>query len=288
MSDAKYTSLFETVSRKVALVEQQLDAEIIDTISDVQTLMIVRERVHDVKEQIQKFNETFSTSTAQEKASLLAYAEERFFSAISWQQFFAMDGKKFVVDKEQLKNSCQQKIAEAEERFQYVGLFLGELRISNVQEKINIAQKSLGNGEFELCLIEAAQAKADSNAILSSLGLDEQNVAPYLESKQKAVERVISENSAEDIFPILGYSYYQYANSLKETEPFTSLVYFEYALEMSDLGIYFTTKESFLERNDVVQFRQEWWYIAVGMVLGIGIGFLLGVWKKGRKGRRKG
>ncbi|MDO8657061.1 MAG: hypothetical protein Q7K45_07530, partial [Nanoarchaeota archaeon] len=64
--------------------------------------------------------------------------------------------------------------------------------------------------------------------------------------------------------------------------------YFEYALEMSDLGIYFPTKESFLERNDVVQFRQEWWYIAVGMVLGIGIGFLLGVWKKGRKGRRKG
>ena len=106
LSDARYISLFEIVARKAELLQQQLDAEVIDTISDVQTLMIVRERAHDVKEQIQKFNETFSTSTPTEKASLLAYAEERFFSAISWQQFFAMDGKKFVVDKEQLKNSC--------------------------------------------------------------------------------------------------------------------------------------------------------------------------------------
>ncbi len=286
LSEARYSTLFEIVARKTELLERQLNAEVIDTISDLQTLMIVRERVHDVKEQIQKFNETFSVSTPKEKAGLLAYAEERFFSALSWQQFFAMDGKKFVVDREQLKNSCQQKIAEAEERFQYVGLFLGELRILNVKEKIATAQKSLENTEYELCLIEAAQAKADSNAILSSLGLDEGNVAPYLESKRKAVERVISENSAEDIFPILGYSYYQYANSLRQTDPFTALVYFEYALEMSDLGIYFPTEESFLEKNDVLQWRKEWWYALGGVVAGVGIGFLLGMWK-GRKRRRK-
>ena len=288
LSDARYISLFEIVVRKAELLEQQLDAEVIDTISDLQTLIVVRERLHDVKEQIRKFNETFSVSTPKEKANLLAYAEERFFSAISWQQFFAMDGKKFVVDREQLKHSCQQKIAEAEERFNYVGIFLGELRILNVQEKIDIAQTSLDSAEYELCLIEAAQAKADSNAILSSLGLDEGTVAPYLESKQKAVERVISENSAEDIFPILGYSYYQYANSLKQTDPFTALVYFEYALEMSDLGIYFPTKESFLERKDIVQVRKEWGYAVGGIVIGIVVGFLLGKWKKGRKGRRKG
>lgn len=288
LSDAKYAFLFETVARKVELIEQQLDAETIYTISDLQTLMIVRERVHDVKEQIKKFNETFSTSTPKEKAVLLAYAEERFFSAISWQQFFAMGGKKFVVDKEQLKNSCQRKIAEAEERYQYTVLFLGELRILNVKEKIDTAQKSLDHNEFELCLIEAAQAKADSNAILSSLGLDEKNVAPYLESKQKAVERVISENSAEDIFPILGYSYYQYANSLKVSDPFTSLVYFEYALEMSDLGIYFPTKDSFLKRDDILQFRKEWGYVLSGVVVGAGTGLIIGyfVWRGKRKRKR--
>ncbi len=287
LSEAKYISLFEIVARKVELLEQQLQAETIDTISGLQTLIVVRERVHDVKEQMKKFNETFTTSTPQEKASLLAYAEERFFSAISWQQFFAMEGKKFVVDREQLKQSCQRKIAEAEERYQYTNLFLGELSIRNVQEKMETAKKSLENNEYELCLIEAAQAKADSNAILSSLGLDESNVAPYLESKRKAVERVISENSAEDIFPILGYSYYQYATSLKEREPFTALVYYEYALEMSDLGIYFPTKESFLEKADFQQIKVEWWYALAGLVLGLGGGFLVGMWKKGMKGRKR-
>ena len=273
------------VRQKVELLEQQLAEEEISTIADLQTLIIVRERLHDVQEHLDKL---LPAESAEETATFLAYAEERFFSALSWMRFFGMEGKSFVLDRQQLQQSCAQKIAEAEERYQYVGLFLESFQLTPVLEKIDTAKHSRENYEFELCLIQAAQAKADSNAVLSSLGVNEQTVSSYLESKQKAVERVIAENSAEDIFPILGYSYYQYANSLKVSDPFTALVYFEYALEMSDLGIYFPTEESFLERKGLVQFRQEWWYLAAGMTVGVGVGFLLGKLKKGRKGRRKG
>jgi hypothetical protein len=41
------------------------------------------------------------------------------------------------------------------------------------------------------------------------------------------------------VFPILGYSYFEYANSLKESDPFSALLYSEYALELSNLDIYF-------------------------------------------------
>ncbi len=257
--------LFNLLQKKTDALKEKLDAVEIDTISDLQTLMIVKERLNDVEENIAKFNE----STKEESYDLLAYAEERYFSAISWRQFFAMDGKHFVMNKEILKESCQQKISEAEERHQYASLFLGLLPVINIQQKIDAAQKSLQEEEFELCLIMASQAKADANAILSSLGLSEDNFAEFINSKEQAAERVISENSAEGIFPILGYSYYQYANSLKKQkeEQYTALIYLEYALEMSELSIYFPEENGF--RESEFKIDEKWLFLIVGFVIGI-------------------
>lgn len=226
--------LMALLEKKVLALEKKLAQENIETIADLQALMVVKERLSDVKEQILKSLEA-SPDDLEELPALLAYAEERYFSALSWMQFFAMEGKEFVLDKEHLKGSCQKKISEAEERLQYANLYGGLLGADKEEE----AKKALKGGEHELCLIIAAQAKADANAVLSVLGVSQDMVEGLLESKRKAVERVIAENSAEGIFPILGFSYYQYANSLQNTEPYTSLVYYEYALEMSDLGMYF-------------------------------------------------
>lgn len=285
LSVTQMASLVATVQQKVAKLEQELAQEEINTIADLQTLIIVRERIHDVQEQLSKLNET---DTNEDKWPLIAYAEERFFSALSWTQFFSMEGKRFVMKPEQLHASCQLKIAEAEERYQYTSLFLQESHLATVLEKINIAKESQARNESELCLIEAAQAKADSNAILSSLGLDQDTIAPFLESKQKAVERVIADNSAEDVFPILGYSYYQYAKSLKAQEPFTTLAYFEYALEMSDLGMYFPEEEMVMQRSKMY-IEKQWIYAVVGLALGIGSGLAIGFFtfrKPKRKSRR--
>ena len=280
-------NLFNMLQKKTDALEEKLGAEEITTISDLQTLMIVKERLDDVKQNIAKLNE----SSKEESYELLAYAEERYFSAISWRQFFAMEGKRFVMNKETLKESCQQKISEAEERHQYASLFLGSLPVLNIQQKIEAAEKSLQEEEFELCLIVASQAKADANAILSSLGLSADNFAEFINSKQQAAERVISENSAEGIFPILGYSYYQYANSLKEQEQeqYTALIYIEYALEMSELSIYFPEEQEFMEPEFTLP--KELVLVGEGLVIGI-LGTLLAVFlvrffRKGKKRKSK-
>ncbi|MBU0460703.1 MAG: hypothetical protein KJ597_04110 [Nanoarchaeota archaeon] len=268
-------NLYSVLESKTSSLKQKLAEEEIKTISDLQTLMIVKERLNDVSENIAKFNEQKELGfiEREEAYQSLAYAEERFFSALSWKQFFAMEGKNFNLNPERLKNSCQQKISEAEERHQYVSLFLGLLPVINIQEKITQARAALTEEEYELCLIVASQAKADSNAILSSIGLSEESFSEYLESKSKAVERVIFENSAEEIFPILGYSYYQYANSLQEQEPYTALLYLEYALEMSELSIYFPEEQTFFE----LEFRIDrvWYYAGIGFLIGFLVAFVI-------------
>ncbi|MBI4983437.1 hypothetical protein HZC32_02235 [Candidatus Woesearchaeota archaeon] len=117
--------------------------------------------------------------------------------------------------------------------------------------------------------MEAAQAKAEANAVLSSVGVGEENVKEFLDSKSKAVSKVISEDSAEGVFPILGYSYYKYAHSLMDQDKYLSLIYLEYALEMSDLEIYFPEENVAPEQKFSWEIGEEWSWLIIGVIIGI-------------------
>jgi len=263
--------------KNTQLLEEKLNQQDISTISDLQTLMVVKERLDDVKIQLKGFMETESK---EEMFRILAYAEERYQSAVSWMHFFAMDGKKLEINKEQLQSSCVKKIAEAEERQQYAGIFVGQVLTSGIKERINQAEKALEQEEYELCLIKAIQGKGEANAILSSMGLSEDSIDDFISSKIKAVERVISDNSEEGMFPILGYSYLQYAKSLKEQEKITSLIYLEYGLEMGDLGIYFPVERPLIDSLVRRFMVEEWIFVLEGFVLGIFVTLLTLYFKK--------
>ena len=260
LSENEIIAAFLSLGVKTSNLQKKLSEQEIGTISDLQTMMIVKERVNDVEEYLKLYETNVSM---QEGRNILAYAEERFFSALSWMQFFAMEGNELLIDDEKLKNSCMQKISESEQRHQYVNIYVPSA--THIVEKIDRAKTALENQDYLLCLDLAAQAKGEANTILSSLGLQHDSLDDFLHSKRKAVERVIAENSAEGTFPILGYSYYQYAQSLDDK--FTSLLYYEYALEMSELSIYFPEeKKRFvsLPDDDFVLFFQ-------GFILGVAV-----------------
>lgn len=263
----KSTSLIvhelDLLKRKVKLVENTLNKEKIETIADLQTMMIVKSRLNDVQQEIKEFNKS------KDKYYSLAYANERFFSAVSWMYFFKMPGKEFVLNQNKLANSCMKKIAESQERYQYVELMFKGFNIGYIQDKINEAKRNLGLKEYGLCLMEAVQAKAEANAILNAVGLGNDNMDSFFESKNKATLNVIAESSQEGIFPILGYSYYQYANSLSVDDKYSSLLYLEYALEMSDLDIYFEKEKKLVLGWDWISKYRDFVLLISGFVMGV-------------------
>jgi predicted S18 family serine protease len=260
-------TLFSYLQDKNSALQEQLNQEEIETISSLQAVMVVKERANDVQQQINLFQENKANYTLEEIYSILAYTEERYFSALSWYQFINMPGKKYLLDQEQIADSCTQKISEAQERYQYVNIYLEADLLKHLEEQINGAEEARTEQEYELCLMQASQAKAEADAILSSAGLGEDSLPDFLASKSKAVEKVIAENSAEGIFPILGYSYYQYAQSLEKSQPFNALIYYEYALEMSDLSLYFPEEER--SSKVTIWFSEKWEYFGVGLGVGI-------------------
>jgi len=80
----------------------------ISTISELETYMIVAERIAETKD-------TLSTIDPENiSAYQLAYAVERFDTAVVWSRFSKMPGQKFVMDTQFLKEACGKKLSEAE------------------------------------------------------------------------------------------------------------------------------------------------------------------------------
>jgi predicted S18 family serine protease len=111
--------------------------------------------------------------------------------------------------------------------------------LDKIKEDISKSNEELEKGNYELCLSQASKAKAEVDTVLSVFGVDGAQYKNIVDRKLDIVRDSIAKQSAKGIFPILGYSYYEYANSLKESDVYSALLYSEYALELGNLDIYF-------------------------------------------------
>jgi predicted S18 family serine protease len=202
--------------------------------------------------------------------SSLGFAIERVYSAEEWSEFFGTKGKKFDFNAKILKESCIEKLTEAEERYQYTQLFFPGL-MESTKEKIDGAYTDLKTEDFKLCLFKASKAKAQANIVLSTLGVEEDQVDNLIKLKLEAAGQNIVEEQKKGIFPISGYSYYEYAHALIDEDKYNALLYAEYALELSNLDMYFESKK----RNDFVfDFNRQTLFI---FITGIGAGILISI-----------
>src|SRR3989338_123416 len=232
----------EKIRKEVDGFRGKVEGQEKKTITDLEAYIVIKERLSEAEEYVDQALETLNRTNKTERiARALAYADERVNSANSWASFLGKGGKSFNINKDVLKKACQSKISEADERKQYVELYLPNT-LDSVKKGIDKANAELEKGNYELCLSTASKAKADVDIILSIFGVDEAQYRNIIERKLEIVKNNIAKEASKGIFPILGYSYYEYANSLKDTDLFSALLYSEYALELGNLDIYF--KES--------------------------------------------
>lgn len=248
------------------------------TLMDVQTFSIVKERLIDLEDNLNESFRYLEEGNKNKSIYALAYATERLYSAYTWSRFFGQGEKKVSI--EDLKDSCMAKLAEAEERIQYVKLFTPDA-LKQTEKELERAYADLSNAEYDLCLFKASQAKAEANAAIDILDINQEDIPQLIENKLEIAKRIIIKQTKKSSFPIIGYSYYEYAKSLKDSETYSALLYSEYALELSNLDIYFKEKKK-------VKINQEEATIFIaGFIIGAIITALFFTAKKRRRRRIK-
>ncbi|MBW2964671.1 hypothetical protein KY363_04385 [Candidatus Woesearchaeota archaeon] len=235
-----------------------------ETITDLQTYMIVKERILEAKQYL---------ATAGNDTKSFGYVEERLNSAVTWSAFFGQGGERFDLDETSLQDSCAQILGETDERFQYLNLFFPGL-LKDIRNNLMTAHSHSEKGEYALCIYLASRTKAESNVMVTLLGVKEDYVDELIELKLNVAKNAIVKQIDNGIFPIIAYSYYEYANSLKEENPYAALMYAEYALELSDIDIYFEKEKTFSSGADIMSWLRKYlptiifvWGIILGVLL---------------------
>ncbi len=290
----EYISLYNQIDT----FEKQTDerSNSLKTISELETYMVVKERIYDSKKALKdsiksSVDDSSSDSETSDITSTniidntlqnisyaeLAYAKERFNTAVVWSKFFELPGESFIMDQDTLKSVCSKKLSEAEERINYLEMYLPK---ETNREELAYAYDYFNDENYVLCIFTASKAKAEANVVLSAIFVDEKNIKALLREKLIAAEKVIAKEESKNIFPILGYSYYEYAKTLQDTDEFSSLLYSEYALELSNLDMYFPKKESYWNSSmHVINWVYVWLFLlgfSVGLFFVVVIGFILG------------
>lgn len=270
-----------SIKERIKEFNEKINKAKIMTISDLESYAIVKERLKEAEEYL---DDAWLEINDTKKAIFnLAYGKERLYSAYSWAFFFDHRGKKFNIEKELIKDSCIKKIAEAEERNQYLSIYYPNV-LKDSREEINFAKSDLKNKDYELCLFKASKAKASANTVLSVMGVDEEKIDELIIQKKDIVKNIIAKQINDDIFPIVGYSYYEYADSLKNEDKYSSLLYLEYAMELSNLDMYFKEKSRIYLFD--IELRMVYMFL-IGILTGILICFIYSITKKRKNNNKK-
>ncbi len=207
------------------------------TVSDAQALAVIRDRAEEAKLHANTSIAALKANNTNLSTFELAFAIERLKSAEAWSSFLgAMSDS--PIPEEMLKNACANKLAEARERVEYSAILIGSSG-DGAAALLDKAQNLFDKADYVQCLHKATLSKSEANALLGVIGMRDEDISQIVEGKVKAAEKTIARQSKKGIFPIIGYSYYEYSGSLRETDKYSALLFSEYALEFSNLDIYF-------------------------------------------------
>ena len=263
---------FLQVAKKISAVKLggQKDA----SIRNLQTALIVNERMDEknmlVKDALKQFNSSIQNNTEGINARhTLAFANERLSSAIAWSKFFENDVTD-KISKQDLKLACEKKLDEAKERIEYVTAIYDK----DFEIDFESARNKAIQEKYDECLFKASLAKSEANVLLSVMGVSSERLPIIISNKLDAAKKEIV---SQESFPILAYSYYEYGNNLVIDDPGAALTYAEYALELSNLDIYFNGLQ-YKEYKNVLNWGDAITNPLVVLLIGLLLGLLIGRW----------
>ena len=271
LTQAEIIDEIDSIRQDIADLEEKISVTDKKTINDLQTFMVVQERLIEAENYLKDSLEALEKNNTDDAIYNMAYGSERTQSAVFWSQFMKRPGKVFDINTDSLKRSCIQKISEAEERYQYASLYV-PTRLEDTRKELDRAYTDKKDGNYALCLYKASKAKAEADLLLGSFGLTQDTATDYIDIKLRMIEETIKRQQDKGIFPILGYSYYEYAKSLRESDKYSALLYSEYAIELSKLDIYFQGVESKPYRREYIDYNATFYFL-VGAIFGVFLTF---------------
>ena len=243
-------------------------------LNDIQIYSIVQERYREsstvgaaLREELEReqVSSEFRARFDENMLFTAAYALARIDSMESWMQFSGFETGEPISDRT-LRRACTRKLSAVTELAEYTSYITGlnVLDVSPIQE-------SYRANEYAVCVYQASLLTARAETFLSTIGVREDDLPKLYEAKRAAAYEAIAEQTRKGHFPVMAYSYYEYAESLRDDNLRTALLYIENALSLAELDLYLET-----QRHPPVSFERDTQLaFALGVFTMTGLGLIL-------------
>lgn len=242
-----------------------------NTLNDLEAYTAVSERLNEALEDIKDAKTAFEKNETKSAIDYLAYANERYYSAYSWSKFFhAGNSSKIKINTEKLNEVCLSKISEAQERVDYLKIYIPTKLLQSINDDLSKAYVFHQSNKPVMCIYKASKVKAKADVILNSIGLRNDSIKTVFDKRMQFILENIIHESSKGHFPILSYSYYEYAKNLRNTDINSAMLYAEYALELGSFNMYFPNPKRRITIPDVDN------KALIYLIIGISVGLVLG------------
>ncbi|MCD6139371.1 MAG: ATP-dependent protease, partial [Thermococcus sp.] len=213
-TDTDLENLLKNVDDEIKSTENTISNLTIRGISMLQAVAASEERLEQAKSLLKDAWSAYYDGNYWDAVSNAAFAYERIQTAKFWASLGERYAKGDVIERESLKETARDYLDNSRLIITYITSMFGEV---NLQELINLMNEGEGyyqDGKYSAAIFSAMEARIQAEIILDTLGIDNETILmDKLQRMKEDAKVAIVQAQKEGIYPILSFSYYEFAQS---------------------------------------------------------------------------
>ncbi|HDH44054.1 MAG TPA: ATP-dependent protease, partial [Thermococcus sp.] len=255
-TDADLENLLKNVDDEIKSTENTISNLTIRGISMLQAVAASEERIEQAKSLLKDAWSAYYDGNYWDAVSNAAFAYERIQTAKFWASLGERYAKGDVIERESLKETARDYLDNSRLIITYITSMFGEV---NLQELINLMNEGEGyyqDGKYSAAIFSAMEARIQAEIILDTLGIDNETILmDKLQRMKEDAKVAIVQAQKEGIYPILSFSYYEFAQSYENQGGLdniqTAMVFYQYAKETSTVFLETTSSPKIIEEPSI-------------------------------------
>ena len=251
-TDADLENLLKNVDDEIKSTENTISNLTIRGISMLQAVAASEERIEQAKSLLKDAWSAYYDGNYWDAVSNAAFAYERIQTAKFWASLGERYAKGDVIERESLKETARDYLDNSRLIITYITSMFGEV---NLQELINLMNEGEGyyqDGKYSAAIFSAMEARIQAEIILDTLGIDNETILmDKLQRMKEDAKVAIAQAQKEGIYPILSFSYYEFAQSYENQGGLdniqTAMMFYQYAKETSTVFLETTSPPKIIE-----------------------------------------
>ncbi len=226
----KLTELLESEDKKNLLKNylNNIESQIFEiNTPNIELYAITEERLSETNNNLELAWRDYYNEDYTQSMYYASFADQRLYTAISWMSY-ADQFPKYIEISRDPKKAANEILSETSSILTYISLTTSNSLLSNAYTMLEKARDNYNSEKYYASIITGI--KSYVNAELASEVLYKEDEYLIELHRRRALAAINKTNS------VIGQSYFEYAETLKEDDSSASLVYYTYAEKLSNLN----------------------------------------------------